>query len=119
MSGDIGKLAFDSVFRYGYIAAKGSISISIGTVFPATIPTYTIAHNLGYKPFVKSWYSFSDGKVFDLFAGPASYNIDGNAIQVDNSYVDTTNFYVTFFGLTNPGTVTGKLYYRIYAEPQQ
>jgi hypothetical protein len=116
MTHDSSKLSFDSGFRYERVVLKGSVAFSVGTVFPATTPTYTIAHNLGYKPYVKAWYTYGDGRYFALSAGPSSYNLGGNSIQIDNSYVDTANFYVTFFGFTV--AATGTLYYRIYAERQ-
>lgn len=107
-------LNFNSGLRYERIALKGSTSFSINA---SSIKTITISHNLGYVPYIKSWYTFVDGKYFDLFAGTASFNLDGNSMQIDNSNADTTNFYVVLDN-SSAGTISGNIYYRIYAEPQ-
>jgi hypothetical protein len=115
MSVDVSKLAFDSTFRYERIATKGSATF--GAIVPFGTQTVTISHNLGYVPYVKSWYTYG-GKIFDLFAGIASFDIDGNGGQIDNSYVTSSDFVVTIINF-GAGNISGTIYYRIYAEPQQ
>lgn len=114
---DNSKVAFTSQYRYEYIAVKGSAGFTVTTVFPTATATITIAHGLGYAPFFRAYYTYGNGNYFQLFAGTASYNLDGNGVQVDNTYADTSNVYVTFFNF-GVNTVDGTLYYRIYAEPQ-
>lgn len=117
MSIDVSKLVFSSNFRYEYIAKKGSVLFTVTTTFPNAVVTYTIPHNLGYIPFFRAWYTFNNISFFELFSGSTSYNIGGNGIEIDTVYADTTNLYVT---VDNQGaaTVSGRIYYRIYAEPQ-
>ena len=112
---DVSKLAFDTAYRYERIANKGGTSFSVAGGGFGNI-TVTIPHGLGYKPYVKSWYTYG-GKVFDLFAGPASYNVDGNGAQISNAYV-TTSDYVIFIENFGVPAIAGTIYYRIYEEPQ-
>jgi hypothetical protein len=121
MSVDYSKIAFSSRFRYEHMATdtsgnplKSSVAFSVA---PSTFPTITIPHNLGYVPFFRLYYGFNDGKYYPLFSGPSSYNIDGNSFQIDNVYADATNIYV-YLENDNTVTVSGRIYYRIYAEPQ-
>lgn len=113
---DYNKVSFTNRFRYERQILKGSVPFSIGTSFPSNNPTITIPHGLGYKPYVKVWYTYTSGKVYEMFGGANSYGIDGNNAQVDNFYADENNLYITFFGL-DVFVVTGRVYYRIYAEP--
>lgn len=107
-------LDFSTAFRYEHIAVKGNIAFSV----PAFgFVTNTIPHNLGYNPYVKSFYTFGDGKYFQLFTGTVSFNVDGNNMQIDDAFTDTVNYYVNLLN-NAAGTVTGTIYYRIYAEPQ-
>lgn len=111
----LAKQAFNSGNRYEHIALKSSVPFSVaGGGFANT--TITIPHNLGYKPYVKSWYTFG-GKIFDLFAGPASFNLDGNSAQISNANVTTAN-YIIFIENFGVPAINGTIYYRIYAEPQ-
>ncbi len=113
---DFSKLAFTSQFRYERITQKGSSSFSIvGGGFGNT--TVTINHGLGYIPLIKGKYTYNDGKYFDLWNGPQSYNIDGNGTQISNLYVDN-NYFVVFLENFGVPAVLGYIYYRIYAEPQ-
>jgi hypothetical protein len=111
------KLSFTSQYRYEFVAKKGSTGFTIGGSFPTNQPTITIPHNLGYVPFFRLYYTFSSGIYYQLFAGNSSYNIEGNQIQVENIYADTSNVYVAFFN-NAATTVGGTIYYRIYGEPQ-
>jgi hypothetical protein len=114
MAVDLSKLAFYSGSRYERVVQKSHLGFSI----PAFgIPTVTITHNLGYIPYVKLWYTFGDGKYFQMFSGAASFNIDGNSMQIDDIIVSTTTISIT---IENDDSVThtGTIYYRIYAEPQ-
>ena len=106
-------LAFSSDFRYEHIAIKSHQPFSVSS-FGDT--TYTIPHNLGYIPYFKAWYTYGDGKYFQLFSGPVSYAIDGNGGQINNVYADTTNLYVEV-SENNGSPISGTIYYRIYAEP--
>lgn len=111
---DVSKLSFDSAFRYERIAIKSNTSFSVAAF---GLQFLTIPHNLGYIPYVKSYYTYGDGKYFDLFSGNSSFGIDGNGGQVDTAYADATNYYIQISeGLGSP--VSGTIYYRIYAEPQ-
>jgi hypothetical protein len=114
---DPSKLSFSSKFRYERVAFKGSIPFSLSGAFAIT--TVSFKHNLGYKPYIKAWYTYGDGKVFELFAGPNSYNIDGNGYQIDNANTTTTTFSVTISEQNGAGSsAAGRVYYRIYAEEQ-
>lgn len=114
MSVQTGNLDFSSLYRYEHIALKGSKAFSLAS--GVTTQTTTIPHNLGYSPVFKLFYSFGDGKYFEMFAGALSYNIDGKAGQINNFFADTTNLYVDI-GNYGAGTLTGTIYYRIYEEP--
>jgi hypothetical protein len=114
MAVDVSRLSFDSAFRYERIAIKSSIGFSVAAF---GIKLLTIPHNLGYIPYVKSYYTYDDGKYFDLFSGITSYAIDGNGGQIDTAYADTTNYYVQI-SEQNGSPISGTVYYRIYAEPQ-
>lgn len=113
---DFSKVAFSSRFRYERIALKSSVAFSVpGGGFANT--TVTIPHNLGYRPYVKAYYTYVSGKYFALFSGAGSFDVDGNGSQISNSYADTTNFVVFIENFGVPA-VSGTIYYRIYAEPQ-
>lgn len=114
MTVDLSKLASDSANRDERIVLKNHVAFSV-TAFG--VQTYTVAHNLGYIPYVKSFYTYGDGKYFRLFAGNTSYALDGNGGQVDNEEVDATNYTVTI-SENNGSPISGTIYYRIYAEPQ-
>lgn len=114
MATDLSKLASDSANRDERIVLKSNIPFSIAAF---GVQTYTIAHGLGYIPYVKSFYTFGDGKYFRLFAGTASYALDGNGGQIDNEEIDTTNYVITV-SENNGSPIGGIIYYRIYAEPQ-
>lgn len=110
MAIDLSKLSFYSGSRYERVALKDSATFST-----AGFVTVAISHNLGYKPYYKAWYTYGDGKYFQLYAGTGSFDIDGNGSQVDNVNVDTVNLNVSFFA---GSPISGAIYYRIYAEPQ-
>lgn len=113
---DQSKIAFNSAFRYERNALKSNVPFSVaGGGFGST--TVTIPHNLGYRPYIKAKYTYGSGKYFDLFAGPLSYNIDGNGGQISNANVDISN-YVIFIENFGVPAISGTIYYRIYAEPQ-
>jgi hypothetical protein len=114
---DPSKLSFSSKFRYERVAFKSSLPFSLSGAFATT--TVSFKHNLGYKPYIKSWYTYNDGKVFELFAGVFSYNIDGNGYQIDNASTTTTTFSVTVSeGNGSATSASGRVFYRIYAEEQ-
>lgn len=110
---DYSKVSFTNKFRYERQVVKGSSPFSMGAFGSATV---TIPHNLGYMPYVKVWYTYASGKVYELFAGANSYDLDGNGAQVDNTWADSSNLYVSFFSFSG-STINGRVYYRIYAEP--
>lgn len=113
---DGSKLSFSSAFRYERVVKKSSKTFNVaGGGFANT--TVTIPHNLGYRPYVKAKYSFGDGKYFDLFAGPGSFNLDGNGAQISNANADTINYTIFIENFGGPA-ISGTIYYRIYAEPQ-
>lgn len=110
---DPGKLTFLSPLRYERIAIKGTVAFSVAAF---GIQSITIPHNLGYTPYFKVWYAYTDGKVFNYFTGPGSFGIDGNGGQADSTnYADNTNLYLAIS--ENSGApISGSIYYRIYAE---
>lgn len=113
---DYSKIAFSSAFRYERVALKSSVAFSVaGGGFANT--TVTIPHNLNYRPYVKAKYTFGNGKYYDLFAGPGSFDLDGNSAQISNEDATTTN-YVVFIENFGVPAISGRIYYRIYAEPQ-
>lgn len=113
---DPAKISFSSAFRYERIVLKGSVGFSVaGGGFANT--TVTVPHNLGYSPYFKARYNYGGSKTYALFAGPGSFNVDGNGGQISNVYVDTTNL-VVFIENFNIPPISGTVYYRIYAEPQ-
>jgi len=61
-------------------------------------------------------YTYGNGKYYDLFAGPASYNIDGNDKQVNDIVVSSTTITITIADNGAGIPVSGTIYYRIYAE---
>lgn len=113
-----GKLSSASQYRYEYVLLKGRQAFTAGTSNPGNQPLVTIAHNLGYVPFYRLFYTYGDGNIFELFAGNSSYNIDGNGMQVNNVYADTANLYVQFFNASTTTPYSGTVYYRIYGEPK-
>lgn len=114
MATDLSKLSSDSANRDERIVIKSHVDFSVAAF---GVQTYTIAHNLGYIPYIKSFYTYGDGKYFRLFAGNTSYAIDGNGGQIDNEEIDTANYTVTV-SENNGVPISGTIYYRIYAEPQ-
>ena len=114
MAVDLSKLSFQSNSRYERISIKSHIGFSVAA-FGAT--TYTIAHNLGYLPYVKAYYTYDNVKFFELFSGNRSYAMGGNGGQIDTAYVDTVNYYVKV-SENSGAAISGTIYYRIYAEPQ-
>lgn len=111
---DASKIAFTSDYRYERVSAKGSKAFSI-SAFGQT--QYSVAHNLGYKPYFRAWYTYDNSKYFQMFSGTASYALGGNGGQVDDISVDNTYFYFTI-SENNGSAISGTVYYRIYAEPQ-
>ena len=111
---DASKLAFSADFRYERIALKTSKTFSL-SAFGVT--TVSIQHNLGYIPYIKSYYTYGDGKYYELYAGNRSYAIAGNGGQIDTAYADATNYYVEV-SENNGSPISGSIYCRIYAEPQ-
>lgn len=105
---------FISEVRYEHIALKGSMPFSVDAF---GVQTVTVAHNLGYIPYIKGFYTYGDGKYFRLFSGNDSYGIDGNGGQIDNETIDETN-YIIEISENNGSPISGTIYYRIYAEPQ-
>lgn len=113
---DFNKISFMSKFRYERIALKNHYDFSVaGGGFGNT--TVTIPHNLGYAPYFKAYYTYGGGRYFSLFAGPGSYNIDGNGGQISNADATTTNLVIFIENFGAPA-ISGTIYYRIYAEPQ-
>jgi len=109
------KVVFDSRYRYENVAVKDGTPFSLSGSFSST--TLTIPHGLGYVPYVKAWYTFGSGQYYPVWTGSSSYAVDGNDAQIDDFYADATNLYFTVsLGFTG-GSVSGTLYYRIYAEP--
>lgn len=115
MATNLAKLAATAGNRNERIVLKSSQAFSVGGGgFAST--TVTISHALGYKPYVKSWYTFG-GKIFALFAGPTSFNLDGNSAQISNANA-TSSDYIVFIENFGVPAISGRIYYRIYAEPQ-
>lgn len=113
---DYNKVAFSSAFRYERVALKSSKAFTVaGGGFAST--TVTIPHNLGSRPYIKAKYTYGDGKYFDLFSGPGSFNLDGNSAQISNANANTTD-YIVFIENFGVPAISGRIYYRIYAEPQ-
>lgn len=109
-------LAFSTQFRYEHLPTngKGSVAFSVGAF---GIVTWSIAHNLGYKPYVRAFYKYTgDSRYWQLYAGPGSYGLV-NGGQIDSFYADTSNLYIAV-SENNGSPITGTIYYRIYAEPQ-
>src|ERR1700755_2871594 len=114
MSTDLSKLSADSANRDERIIIKGNVAFFVAAF---GVQSYTVPHNLGYVPYVKSFYTYGDGKYFRLFAGNTSYGLDGNGGQIDNEEVDSSNYTITV-SENNGVAISGTIYYRIYAEPQ-
>lgn len=110
---DLSKLSFYSGSRYERVILKSSQVFSVGG---SAFTTVTIPHNLGFKPYYKAWYTFG-GKIFQLFAGTGSFNIDGNSAQIDNVSMSTTSLIIVVDNFGVPA-ISGTIYYRIYEEPQ-
>ena len=116
MATDPGKLNFDSAYRYERVAIKSSVPFAVaGGGFGNT--TVTIPHNLGYRPYVRAWYTYGSGKIFELFTGAGSFNVDGNSAQISNANATNTD-YIVFIENFGIPAISGRVYYRIYAEPQ-
>jgi hypothetical protein len=114
MTVDLSKLASNSANRDERIVLKGHINFSVAAF---GVQTYTVIHSLTYIPYIKSTYTYGDGKYFRLFAGNASYALDGNGGQIDDEEVTATTYTVTV-SENNGSPISGIIYYRIYAEPQ-
>lgn len=107
------RISFMSAVRYERVAFKSHVPYSVSAF---GIQHISIPHNLGYEPYVQAWYDCNDGKMRKLFSGNASYDaVTGS--QIDTEKVDTANYYIDV-SEQNGGTVSGTIYYRIYAEPQ-
>jgi hypothetical protein len=106
--------AFTSELRYEHVVLKSHITFSIAG---NATNNFTIVHNLGYVPFFRLWYGFdSDVNVFTCFSGAGSFNIDNNQMQVNSITADSSSITVQLENFNASGTITGKIYYRIYAE---
>lgn len=106
--------AFATQFRYERAAGLSHNNFTIaGGGFGVT--TVTIPHNLGYRPYFKLWVKFASNKMYPVFGGPASYNLDGNNFQVENVTSDATNITVVLDNFGVPA-LSGTLYWRIYEE---
>lgn len=112
---DATKLAFSSRFRYERIVLKDSYSF---TVQANSTSSVSITHGLGYVPYVKFFCDFGDSKVFPLFCGSSSYDIDGNSFEVDNVYTDSQSMDFDFDNESS-STVVINVHIRVYAEPQE
>lgn len=113
MATDTTKLLFSSDFRYERISLKSSVPFSVTGGGFATI---NIPHGLSYKPYVKLFYRFGTGPIYPMFAGPGSFNIAGNNFQIEFIAVNLMNITVEL-GNYSGGTISGRIYYRIYEEP--
>lgn len=106
--------AFSSKFRYEYISVKGesAFTTSGGGTNTAMI---TIPHNLGYVPFFRTYFLFSDiGGYYGGFNGPGL--LLGNW-EIESINADTADLNISLNNSTSTPT-NGTVYYRIYAEPQ-
>lgn len=107
------RLDFSTDFRYERVFRKSSVAFSAAGF---SFPTFTIPHGLNYNPYVRLWISFdATGKIYPIFSGPGSYNIDGNFFQIDDVYTDATNITISVEN-NAAGTITGRIYYRVYEE---
>lgn len=111
MQFNLNNVAFDSRYRYEYIFSKSHANFT--TVGGTAI--VTVAHNLGYVPFFRFYFSFSGDTNFYLgFEGPNA--LLGNwRVEILNA--DTANLNLTMNWLGS-GQSSGTFYYRIYQEPQ-
>src|SRR4051812_13006896 len=113
---DFSKISFSSAYRYERVVKKSSAPFSVaGGGFAST--TVSIPHGRTYGPYYKARYTYGNGKYYDLFAGPGSFNIDGNSGQISNVSVDSTNLVVFIENFGVPA-ISGTIEYRIYAEAQ-
>lgn len=115
MATNLSNVSFTSSNRYEYIALKGNTGFSIGGGGFANT-TVTIPHNLTYEPYYRLWYVMGSGKIYEMYSGTGSYNIDGNGVQVSSITVTTSNLVIFFENFGVPAA-SGTIYYRIYAEP--
>lgn len=105
--------AFNSEYRYERVnSLKGHIGFSLGAWGDTT---FGITHNLGYIPYFKLWWQGANGRVFDLAAGPYSYGIAGDGLQVNDVHANTSQILVEM-SENNGAAAGGTIYYRIYEE---
>lgn len=111
---DVNSLAFSSQFRYEYIFIKSSVGFTTTGGTPNTA-AITITHNLGYIPFFRTYFFFSDlSNYYAGFNGPGL--LLGNW-EIESINADTTTLNINLDNFTTTPTA-GTVYYRIYAEPQ-
>lgn len=105
-------IQFSSEFNYERFKETLTQAYSVGS-FGQT--TYTIPHNLGYRPFFRIFIVFPSGRLYLGVNGPATYEASSGA-QCDNIKVDNTNFYVTMSENDGGGTISGTIYINVYEE---
>jgi hypothetical protein len=107
-------IAFSTQFNYGKVGIRSHIDFNINTFESKTI---TISHGLGYRPFFRLWIQVPGSpRIYLMESGPTTF---GNApnMQIEGIGSDNTNIYVAFGNYGGP-LVNGRVYYRIYEDPQ-
>ena len=115
MALDIDEALFNTDYNYQKIALSGSGSVVVANNTPNYAAT-TIAHNLGYIPSVRVWYTPDNSKRFPIsqeqYVDDSSFTSEVNLV-VARAYLTTNNLVLEFSNASGSNkTVT--YYYRVY-----
>lgn len=113
------ELIFDSRVNYQKVYIDSSVQLSVAN--PEFKTSTTIAHNLGYIPSVRIWFTNASGKISTPITDAAYTNLYPVTTDYNNKSayftVDSTNLVITFDrGVTVGTTQTTTVYYRIYLD---
>lgn len=113
------ELAFDTTVNYQKIYLEGSAPFTVAD--PDKSSTTVIAHNLGYIPNARVWFTNASGKVCPAAGAIIDALIAGTttdfAVYKCWYRLSTTTLSIVLDrGTTITTTATGTLYYRIYLD---
>jgi len=107
-------VAFSTFFNYERLSKAGSFSWALPNAAFVT-QTFSVAHNLGYKPYFKAWVKMPSGKIQVASSTPNSYE-PSSGVELDEAYTDNNNLYFTLANFSGSVGGSGIIYYRIYEE---
>lgn len=107
-------IAFSTLFNYERLAKSGSFDWSLPAAAYVT-QTFSVAHNLGYRPYFKAWVKFPSGRIYVGSSTPNSYE-PSSGVELDEVYATSTHLYFTIANFSGSVGGSGTIYYRVYEE---